>query len=150
MEILSENKKAYFNYEIIKKFQAGIVLNGFEVKSIKKKKMSLAGAFVHIQQSPLAAFLVGSHVPAYQPANTPKEYNPERSRKLLLNKEELNELIGKSKGKGLTIIPLNVYTERSKIKLTIALGKGKRKIDKRDAIKKRDSQREIERALKRG
>ncbi len=150
MQILAENKKALFNYTILKKFQAGIVLNGFEVKSIKGKKMSLLGSFVYIQQSPLGAFLVGSHVPAYQPANTPKDYNPDRSRKLLLNKKELRELIGKSKEKGLTIIPLQVYTDRSKIKVAIGVAKGKRKTDKRETIKKRDTQREIERAKKRG
>lgn len=150
MKIFAENKKALFDYEVIKKFQAGIVLNGIEVKSIKKKRMGLTGAFVHIQPSPLAAFLVGAHIPPYQPANTPADYDPERSRKLLLNKQELRELIGKSARKGLTIIPLRVYTDRSKIKVAIAIAKGKRKIDKREKIKKRENQREIERALKRG
>jgi SsrA-binding protein len=150
METLSENKKALFNYEILKKFQAGIILNGFEVKSIKGKRMSLLGSFVHVKQSPLGAYLVGAYVPAYQPANTPQEYNPQRSRQLLLNKKELRELLEKSKEQGLTIIPLRVYTDKSKIKIEIAIAKGKRKTDKRDIIKKRDTQREIERAIKRG
>jgi len=148
MKIIAKNKKAYFNYEILEKFEAGISLVGQEVKSIKSRRISLSGSFVVLRNEEV--FLVGAKIPAYQPKNAPSDYNPERSRKLLLKKSEIKYLIGKVKQKGLTLIPLMVYTKGRKgiIKLEFAIAKGKRKIDKRELIKKRISEREIKRMLK--
>lgn len=148
MKVLGENKKAYFNYQILERFEAGISLIGQEVKSIKTKGVNLAGSYVVIKDS--EAFWIGTKVPPYQPKNAPPDYNPQRSRKLLLKKSEIKYLIGKSKERGLTLIPLRVYTKNGKIKLEFGIAKGKKKFDKRDLIKKREAEREIERALKRG
>ena len=143
MKIITENKKALFNYAILEKFEAGIVLIGQEVKSIKLGRINLAGAYVVLREEEV--FLVGANVPPYQPKNAPKHYNPKRARKLLLTKKEIKYLIGKSRQKGLTMIPLMIYTRKGKIKLEFGLGKGKRKFDKREAIKKREVEREIKR-----
>jgi SsrA-binding protein len=146
MKIILENKKALFNYQILEKFKAGIVLTGQEVKSIKTGKISLRGAFVVVRGEEV--FLVGANIPPYQPKNAPKDYNPQRSRKLLLKKSEIKHLLGKAKQKGLTMVPLKVYTERGKIKIEFAIVRGKKKVDKREQIKKREIEREIKRALK--
>ena len=146
MKIVAKNKKAYFNYEILEKFEAGISLIGQEVKSIKMGKMSLIGAYVVLRNKEV--FLIGAKVPAYQPKNAPKDYNPQRTRKLLLRRSEIKYLIGKSRQKGLTMIPLMTYTRKGKIKIEFALAKGKRKIDKRETIKKREAEREIRRAMR--
>lgn len=146
MRPLAENKKAYFNYRILEKFDAGISLNGQEVKSIKTRGLSLAGSYVIIKDD--EAFWVGAKIPPYQPKNTPADYNPERSRKLLLKKAEIKYLIGKSQQKGLTLLPLKLYTKHGKIKLEFGVGKGLKKADKREVIKKRESQREIDKELK--
>jgi len=146
MKIITKNKKAFFDYQILEKFEAGILLLGQEVKSVKSGRISLAACFVVIKKE--EAFLIGCHIPAYQPKNTPKDYNPERTRKLLLKKSEIKSLIGKTKQKGLTLIPLSVYTKAGKIKVEIGLAKGKKKADKRQAIKKRETDREIRRVLK--
>ncbi len=146
MKIVAKNKKAYFNYEILEKFEAGISLIGQEVKSIKMGKMSLIGAYVVLRNE--EAFLIGAKVPAYQPKNAPKDYDPQRIRKLLLRKSEIKHLIGKSRQKGLTMIPLMIYTRKGKIKIEFALAKGKTKIDKRESIKKRETEREIRRAMR--
>lgn len=146
MKIVTKNKKAYFNYEILEKFEAGISLIGQEVKSIKMGKMNLIGAYVVLRNNEV--FLIGAKVPAYQPKNAPKDYNPQRTRKLLLRKPEIKYLIGKSRQKGLTMIPLMIYTRKGKIKIEFALAKGKTKIDKRETIKKREGEREIRRAMR--
>ncbi len=146
MKILSENKKAYFTYQILEKFEAGISLNGQEVKSMKLGRINLMGSYVVIRNEEV--YLVGANVPAYQPKNAPPDYDPQRSRKLLLRKKEINYLIGKSQQKGLTMMPLKVYTNNGKIKLEFGIGKGKKKFDKRETIKKRDTEREMDRELK--
>jgi SsrA-binding protein len=146
MESLAENKKAFFNYEILEKFEAGMALNGQEVKSIKTRGISLAGSYVVIKGG--ETFWVGAKIPPYQPKNAPSNYQEERSRKLLLQKKEIQYLIGKSQEKGLTLIPLKLYTKAGKIKLEFGIGKGKKKFDKREAIKKRDIERDIRRAFK--
>lgn len=151
MNILSENRKAYYNYQILEKFEAGISLVGTEVKSIKLGKISLAGSYVVLKATESLhpeVFLIGANVPPYQPRNAPRGYEAERSRKLLLKKEEIKYLIGKTKERGLTLIPLIVYTDKGKIKLQFALAKGKKKFDKRENIKKEETEREINRALK--
>ena len=141
-----KNKKAYFDYEILEKFEAGISLIGQEVKSIKLGKASLKGTYVILKDEEV--FLIGCHIPAYQPKNIPSDYNPEKSRKLLLKKSEIKHLIGKAKEKGLTLIPLKLYTKRGKIKIEFALAKRKKKVDKRELIKKRETEREMRRILK--
>jgi SsrA-binding protein len=148
MTTYADNKKARFNYEILKEFQAGLALNGQEVKSIKSGRIQLAGSYVVFKGEEL--FLTGANIPPYQPTNAPKDYNPERPRKLLLHKEELRELIGKIKEKGLTLVPLRVYNNKRNLKLEFALVRGKKKADKREDIKLREAKREIERTLKRG
>jgi SsrA-binding protein len=146
MKIFNENKKAYFNYKIEEKFEAGIILTGNEVKAIKNGKINLTGSYVIIKNE--EPFLIGAKIPPYQPKNVPLEYNPERPRKLLLHKKEINYLIGKTKEKGLTLIPLKVYTKDTKIKLEFAIARGKKQFDKREIIKKRAIQKELERELK--
>ena len=146
MPILAQNKRAYFDYEIIETFEAGMALIGQEVKAIKTGHISLKGSYVVIKDSEV--FLIGANIPPYQPKNAPKDYEPQRSRKLLLKKSEIKYLTGKSKQKGLTLIPLKVYTKRGKIKLEFGIGRGKKKSDKREAIKKREFRREKERLLK--
>ena len=146
MKILAENKKTYFNYQILEKFEAGISLIGQEVKSIKTRGVNLAGSYVIVKDEEV--FWVGAKISPYQPKNLPPDYNPERSRKLLLKKAEIKELIGKSKQKGLTLIPLRVYTKRGKIKLEFGIAKGLKKVDKRELIKKREVERELKRELK--
>ena len=142
----AENKKAYFNYEILEKITAGIELLGFEVKAIKAGQITLDGSYVIIRGG--EAFLIGSAVTSLQPKNTPKDYDERRNRKLLLTKKELRYLSGKEKQNGLTIVALSVYNMGHKIKVELGLAKGKRKSDKRETIKKRESDREINRTLK--
>lgn len=152
MKILAKNKKAYFNYQILEKFEAGLVLIGQEVKSIKTGRISLAGSYVVLKQSTegkhTELYLVGANIPPYQPKNAPPDYNPQRSRKLLLKKPEIKYLIGKAKQKGLTFVPLRVYTKKRKIKLEFAIARGLKKANKRELIKKREAEREIQKALK--
>jgi len=146
MYIIAENRKAYFNYEILDRFEAGISLVGQEVKSLKTRGVNLAGSYVMVRNEEL--FWVGAKIPAYQPKNAPSDYDVERSRKLLLRKNEIKKLLGKAKEKGLTLIPLRVYSKNAKIKLEFGLAKGKKEIDKRELIKKREIQKDIERELK--
>lgn len=143
---IAENKRALFNYQILEKFKAGIVLIGQEVKSIKNGRVNLRGSFVVLKGEEV--FLIGAHVPAYQPKNAPADYRPQRTRKLLLTKAEIKQIIGSSRQKGLTMVPLKVYTEKGKIKLDFAVVRGKKKGDKREIIKKREVDREIARAMK--
>jgi SsrA-binding protein len=146
MKTLAENKKAYFHYQILEKFEAGISLIGQEVKSLKTRGVNLTGSYVVIKDQEL--FWIGATIPAYQPKNAPVDYNPERLRKLLLRKSEIKYLFGKAKQKGLTLVPLKLYTKRGKIKLEFAVAKGLKKVDKREIIKKREVEREIRRTLK--
>jgi len=152
MKVLAENRKAKFEYEILEKFEAGLVLLGQEVKSIKTGRISIKGSYVVLRQSSKGVlpevYLVGANIPPYQPKNAPKDYEPEKSRKLLLTKSEIKHLIGKTKEKGLTLIPLRMYTKRSKIKLEFGIAKGRKKADKRELIKKREAERELKRELK--
>ena len=146
MAVFAQNKKARFDYEILETFQAGIVLIGTEVKAIKTGHISIKGSYVVMRDNEL--FLIGANIPPYQPKNAPKNYEPERSRKLLLTKAEIKHLIGKTKQKGLTLVPIKVYTVKGKIKILFGIGKGKKKFDKRETIKKREFQREKSRALR--
>lgn len=147
MSALAQNRKARYEYEILETYEAGIVLEGHEVKAVKTGKVSLKGAYVVFRNE--EAYLLNAHIAPYQPANTPEGYNPERTRKLLLRKSQIKALMGKKTQKGLTIVPLKVYTKKGNIKVQIALVRGKRKPDKREAIKKREAERRARRALRR-
>lgn len=146
MSVYISNKKAHFNFEILKDYEAGVVLYGHEAKAIRAGKGKLEGAHVVVRGG--EAFLVGASISPYQVANTPKKYDPERARKLLLSRKELHELELQGEQAGLTIVPLKWYNNRQKIKLEIALARGKKKADKRESIKQRDTKREIDRILK--
>ncbi|OGZ47260.1 MAG: SsrA-binding protein [Candidatus Ryanbacteria bacterium RIFCSPHIGHO2_02_FULL_45_13b] len=146
MSALAENKKAYFNYEILETFEAGLVLEGHEVKSIKSGKSGIQGAYAIIRGR--EAYVLGMHVPPYQVANTPTDYDPDRTRKLLLTKKEIAYLAGKTAQKGLTLVPLKVYTDHGLCKLSLGLGKGKKNTDKRQTIKTRENRRSLDRTLK--
>lgn len=142
----AENRKARFDYEILEKYETGIELLGTEVKSVRNGRMSLEGAFVIIRGG--EAFLINANIPPHQVKNAPKDYDPLRNRKLLLTKKEIAELGAGEKNKSLTIVPISVYNKNRKIKVGIALVKGKKKRDKRETIKKRETDREIRREIK--
>lgn len=141
-----DNRKAHFNYEVKETYEAGIKLLGFEVKSIKKGNGNLAGAFCIIRGG--EAFIVGMHISAYQASNTPKNYDPEQTRKLLLSKKEIKKLAESEATKGLTLIPISLYSKGRRIKVAVGIAKGKKTFDKRETIKKRDTEREIRREYK--
>ncbi|MCR4334289.1 MAG: SsrA-binding protein SmpB [Patescibacteria group bacterium] len=143
MEMLIQNKKVFLNYEIIEKFVAGIELLGFEVKSLKNKLGSLEGSHITIRGG--ETYIISSHIPAYQPANTPKNYDPYRHRRLLLTKKEISVLSDIESSKGLTIVPISVYNAKGRIKIEIGVAKGKKKYDKRQDLKKKTVDREIRR-----
>ncbi len=148
MPVLAQNKKAYYDYQILEKYEAGVVLNGQEVKSIKNGRVSIKGSYVKIRNG--EAFLIGAVIPPYQPANAPADYNPQRERKLLLKRKQLDYLMGKTRIKGLTLLPLKVYTKNGLIKVQMGLAEGKRRKDKREKIKEREAERKMRRALKKG
>ena len=135
------NKKWGLSYEIKESIQAGIELFGFEVKSLRGKQGSLDGGRVIIRGG--EAFLISSFIPAYQPANTPKSYDPQRTRKLLLNKSEMEKIIRDEESQNLTTIPISLYLKGGLVKCEIALCKKKQKGDKRENIKKEISRREL-------
>lgn len=148
MSELSVNRRAAYDYEILQTYEAGMSLLGFEVKSVKAGRMTLAGAFAVIRGN--EAILLNASIPPYQQKNTPESYDPSRSRRLLLHKAEIRELIGASAQKGLTIVPLKVYSKRNRVKILLGLGRHKKKGDKRETIKKREAEREIARDARRG
>ncbi|MBA3733219.1 SsrA-binding protein SmpB [Patescibacteria group bacterium] len=143
---LITNRKAHFNYEITDTYAAGIELFGYEVKSLKGSHGSIEGAHVTIRGN--EAYIVGMFIPPYQTGNTPKDYDPYRNRRLLLKKAEILDLSTIEGTKGLTIVPLSVYNKGTKVKLDIATAKGKKKFDKRETLKKRDSVRDVARDFK--
>ncbi len=143
---LVEYKKAFLKYAPVESFAAGLELTGQEVKALRNKHGSLDGSRVVVRGG--EAFIVGMTISAYQPSNAPKSYDPERARRLLLTKKEISYLYAAESKKGLTIIPLEVYTVGRFVKARIAIVRGKGKQDKREDLKKRDANRERERALK--
>ena len=147
MTRLADNSKALFDYEILERFTAGMELSGTEVKSIRNGQMSLKGAFVAVRGN--ETYLIGATIPAYQPKNAPADYDPTRVRRLLLTKKELGKLKDKEAIKGLTVMPISVYNKGRFLKIDIAVARGKKKFDKRQAIKKRDVERDLKRTLKR-
>lgn len=152
-KILAKNKRAFFDYEIIEQFEAGIVLKGLEVKSIRQGQISLAGSYIVLKQSRAitalpSAWLINASIPRYAKASKDIPYDPLRSRQLLLKKSEIRQLIGQKQEKGLTAIPLTVYSKRGRIKISFGLGRGKKKYDKRQDMKKREDEAKIRRALR--
>ncbi len=145
---LIEHGKARLDYEILETIETGIELSGTEVKSLRRKQGKLEGSHVIVRGG--EAYIVGMHIPPYQPGNTPESYDPGRTRKLLLSKVQIGVLAGHEQQKGLTLIPLSVYNKRNKLKLGIAVARGKKKFDKRATIKHREDTRKMERALKHG
>lgn len=146
MSDIAANRKAYFDYEVLETYEAGVELLGLEVKSVKAGQISLAGSFVVIRGG--EAWLLNSVITPLQPKNILPSYDSSRSRRLLLKRAEIRELIGKTAQTGLTIVPLKVYSKHNRVKVEIGLARHKKKHDKREAIKKRDIEREIGRGLK--
>jgi len=145
MPLLVENKRAKFDYEILETLEAGIELRGFEVKSIKSGRINLAGSYVVVRNN--GARFLNADISPYQPKNMPADYDSKRTRRLLLRKSELRNLIGRIQEKGLTLVPLKIYTKgkAGRIKIEIGLGKSRKKRDKRELIKKRGTEREMRR-----
>lgn len=146
METYAINKRATFDYELQDKLEGGLVLSGFEVKAIKTGHLSLKGTFLAIRDGEL--YLTNAHIPPYQAANVPESYDPYRSRKVLIRKRELSALIGKTQQKGLTLVPVKVYSKHRLIKLEFAIGRGKKTIDKREDIRKREADISMRRVLR--
>ena len=148
MKIIVKNKEGLFDYRILENWQAGLVLSGPEVKSVKLGQISLKGSFVQID-SKNECWLVNAYIAPYRPAQGVQGgYDPYQRRKLLLNNREIDSIIGKKAQKGLTIIPISVYTNKRLVKVEIGLASHRNKLDKRDMIKKRETDREIRRTLK--
>jgi SsrA-binding protein len=140
------NKKINVDYEVLETYEAGIELLGIEVKSIRSNQGSLLGSHITIRGG--EAFLIALNIPPFQIKNTPKDYDPKRNRRLLLSKKEIGELAGIESKKGLTIVPISMYSKGKKIKVKVAVVRGKKKFDKREDIKKRDTDRDIRREFK--
>jgi SsrA-binding protein len=141
----AENRKAKFDYEFLDKMTAGIELSGSEVKAVRGGKMNLTGSYVSIRGG--EAYLLGAEVAPYQPKNITDDYDPRRARKLLLSKSEIENLAKTEATKGLTIVPISVYNKGRFIKLDLAVARGKKEFDKRQTIKKRDTERDLGRTL---
>jgi len=146
MGVVIRNKKAAFDFELGEEFQAGLVLRGYEVKSLRAGRGKLEGAHVIVRGGEV--FLVGADIPPFQKANAPKNYESTRARKLLLHEKEIAKLAGAEKQKGQTIVALNIHTRGPTLKLSLAIARGKKKHDKRETIKKKDMKRDIEREVK--
>lgn len=144
---ICENRKARFNYEILEKFEAGIVLMGSEVKSLREGRGNLSDSYAMVSKGEV--WLVGSHIAKYPAAN---QFNHEekRERKLMLHRREIDKLTGKIQEKGLTLVPLAMYFKGGKVKVSLGLGKGKKLHDKRETKKRRESERELRRIVKQG
>ncbi len=150
-KFLAKNRLAYRDYKILDTFEAGLVLKGYEVKAIREGGANLKGAYVTLKQTRKdipEVWLINANIPLYSKASPKIKYDPTQSRKLLLKKSEINDLIGKKQEKGLTFVPLTFYSKRGRIKLTIGIGRSKKKHDKREDLKKRDAERDIRRALR--
>jgi len=145
IKVISENRKARHDYHIEETFEAGIVLTGTEVKSLRLGRANLKDSYAGVETGEV--FLYNCHISTYDQGNR-FNHEPKRKRKLLLHKREINRLIGQTKQKGYTLVPLRLYFSRGLVKIELALAKGKRSFDKREDIAKRDAQRQISRALK--
>lgn len=146
MTVLAHNKRASYDYEFLEKFTAGLALTGAEVKAAKNGQANLSGSFVIIRQSAnqaVEAYLTNAHIGSYRYAGGKESYEPKRTRKLLLRRSEISRLAGIRQQKGLTLIPISLYTERSLIKLEFAVARGKKQFDKRASIKERELKRRL-------
>ena len=141
MENIAENRRARFDYDISETYEAGIALLGHEVKSAKSGRLQIAGARVVIRGG--EAWLVNSHIPPYQPKNTPADYEEDRTRRLLLTREEIKSLTGGLQERERVLVPLRAYLKHGYIKLALGLGRARKKSDKREALKKRSHEREM-------
>lgn len=147
MKVVAQNKKAFFDYEILDRIEAGIVLRGDEVKSLRAGNASLVGSFATVHDGQL--FLINCNITPYSQAFAPKKEDATRSRKLLLNKREINRLIGDISRKGITIVPLKIYfNDRNLVKVELGLAKHKKAASKKESIKERDIKRETSRELR--
>jgi SsrA-binding protein len=146
MSAYISHKRVRFDFDLLTTYEAGLSLLGTEVKSIRNGQGKLEGAYVIVRGK--EAFLVGASIPAYQKANASKSYDPERPRKLLLTQKEIAEIEQKSEVQGLTVVPIKLYNKGRNIKLELAVAKGKKKHDKRESIKERDTKRDIAREFK--
>jgi len=146
MGIVATNRKARFNYEILEKIEAGISLKGTEVKSVRNKNVSIEESYAQIRDDEV--FLYNLHISPYEQGNR-ENHDPIRVRKLLLHRHEIKKLIAKIQQKGLSLVPLSIYTRKGIIKVELAVARGKRLVDKRESIKKKAIEREIARVVKR-
>jgi len=147
LKIITKNRKAFFDYHIEETIEAGIVLTGNEIKSIRLGRVNLKDCFARIMNGEV--FLLNMHISPYNMADGFSHEDPERRRKLLLHRREIKRLIGKTRVKGFTLVPTRLYFKRGKVKVEIALARGKTHYDKRESIKRKESDREMERAMKR-
>lgn len=146
-KVIADNRQARFRYEILETYEAGVELKGTEVKSIREGKANLRDGYALIRNG--EAWLLNVHISPYERSSDYFNHDPRRTRRLLLHKQEIRKLIGKVEQEGLTLVPLKMYFKRGFVKVTIALGKGKKLHDKRESIKERDDKREMARATKR-
>ena len=147
VKIVSDNRQARFLYEILETFEAGIALVGTEVKSIRAGKVNLRDGYGLVRNGEV--WLINVHISPYEASGQYFNHDPRRSRKLLLHRKEINKLIGQIEQKGLTLVPLKMYFKGSNVKVTLALGKGKKLHDKRESLKRKQDEREMARAMKR-
>lgn len=145
MNDFATNPKARFDYEILDTLEAGLVLEGQEVKSVRKNQASIKGSYVKIIGG--EGFLIGATISPYQPENLNYKYDPQRTRKLLLSKKELLDLSARADSSGTTLVPIKLYGKRNRIKLLVGIARGKKKYDKRETIKKKDIARARQRGL---
>jgi SsrA-binding protein len=145
-KLIADNRRARFDYELLERFEAGVVLTGTEVKSLRDGRVTLAQAYADIRGNEV--WLIGADIAVYDQGNI-ANHEPERPRKLLLHRKELASLLGKVRERGLTLVPTRLYFKNGRVKVELALAKGRERADKRRVIAERDAQRQIERALKR-
>jgi SsrA-binding protein len=148
IKVLADNRQARFQYEFLEVLEAGISLTGTEVKSIRAGKINLRDSYGLIRNG--EAWLLNTHISAHATTSTYFNHEPTRTRKLLLHKKEIRQLVGKVDQQSLTLVPVKMYLKNGKVKVSIALARGKKLYDKRDDLRKKDDQRDIARAMKRG
>jgi SsrA-binding protein len=142
---IAQNRRARHEYTIVDTVEAGLVLTGTEIKSVRAGNVSLAEAYARIERG--EAWIVGLHIAPWGSADTRFNHEPKRTRKLLLHRDEIDELLGRTKAKGLTLVPLRLYLSRGRAKLELGLARGKQQYDRRREIAERDSRRDVERQL---
>jgi SsrA-binding protein len=144
-ELIADNRKAHYDYHLLESFEAGLALTGTEVKAMREGRANLRDSYCRLERG--EAYLMGAHVGQYSHGGS-ASHDPLRPRKLLLHVEELRKLLGKTTEKGMTIVPLKLYFKHGRVKLAIALAKGKKSYDKRETIKRREADRETRAAMK--